>query len=259
MKQKRITLKDIARECNCSVATVSYVLNDVKDQKISEEKRTKILQMVNLYGYRVNLNAKSLITGDVLTHTILFLYSPNTFSLYQAEVLSILNSISSKLEDKQFNLAVSSDITPKKYQNVDAVICFNISTDEFKNIANLNYVPLIALDTVLEDPIFYKIKNNINNLAKDKHYVSLKYNDQIKALFKGYDITFIDSYDDIRLLNRDKSYIVLQKCLFNYLKSIDYSVELNDFNNDVKIDKLISVILDLIKQVESTDNNEIII
>lgn len=42
----KVTIKDIAREAGVSVATVSYVLNQRNDQKISEETRNKVLHII---------------------------------------------------------------------------------------------------------------------------------------------------------------------------------------------------------------------
>jgi DNA-binding LacI/PurR family transcriptional regulator len=47
MKTK-ITIKDIAREAGVSIATVSYVLNNKTEERISEETRKKVLQIINL-------------------------------------------------------------------------------------------------------------------------------------------------------------------------------------------------------------------
>lgn len=46
MMTSKITIKDIAREAGVSVATVSYVLNQRNDQKISEETRNKVLRYI---------------------------------------------------------------------------------------------------------------------------------------------------------------------------------------------------------------------
>ncbi|QKG77807.1 HTH-type transcriptional regulator DegA [Streptococcus canis] len=50
----KITIKDIAREVGISVTTVSYVLNQRNDQKISEETCNKVLHISNLLNYTPN-------------------------------------------------------------------------------------------------------------------------------------------------------------------------------------------------------------
>ncbi|EIQ82157.1 LacI family DNA-binding transcriptional regulator [Streptococcus canis] len=55
-----ITIKDIAREVEISVTTVSYVLHQRNDQKISEETRNKALHISNLLNYTPNQAARSL-------------------------------------------------------------------------------------------------------------------------------------------------------------------------------------------------------
>ena len=42
---KGITAKDIARECNVSQATVSYVVNNTAGKRVSEAKRQEILEL----------------------------------------------------------------------------------------------------------------------------------------------------------------------------------------------------------------------
>ncbi|HGA1267604.1 TPA: LacI family DNA-binding transcriptional regulator, partial [Streptococcus suis] len=59
---KKITIKDVAREAGVSVATVSYIINNREDQKISPETRNKVLQIINLLDYTPNQAAKSLVT-----------------------------------------------------------------------------------------------------------------------------------------------------------------------------------------------------
>jgi LacI family transcriptional regulator len=55
---KKITIKDIARKADVSVATVSYVLND--NRYVSPELRSRVEEAIQELGYRPNLVARSL-------------------------------------------------------------------------------------------------------------------------------------------------------------------------------------------------------
>ncbi|MBP3813912.1 MAG: LacI family DNA-binding transcriptional regulator, partial [Butyrivibrio sp.] len=53
-----ITLKEIAKECGVSTATVSNVLNNKKN--VSDEIRQKVLDVVKERGYKLNYVAQGL-------------------------------------------------------------------------------------------------------------------------------------------------------------------------------------------------------
>ncbi len=55
---KKITIKDIAKKADVSVATVSYVLND--NRYVSPELRSRVEEAIEELGYRPNLVARSL-------------------------------------------------------------------------------------------------------------------------------------------------------------------------------------------------------
>lgn len=61
--KNNITIKDVAREAGVSVATVSYVINERNDKRISDKTRKKVLQVINLLGYTPNQSAKALATS----------------------------------------------------------------------------------------------------------------------------------------------------------------------------------------------------
>ncbi|MEL7647456.1 MAG: LacI family DNA-binding transcriptional regulator [Sedimentibacter sp.] len=63
----KITIKEIAKEANVSIATVSMVINK-KDENITEATRNRVLDVVKKYNYIPNAMAGSLVTQR--THII---------------------------------------------------------------------------------------------------------------------------------------------------------------------------------------------
>lgn len=57
--KKKATIRDVARESGCSIATVSRVINDV-NMYYSQETRDKVMEAVQKLNYTPNLNAKGL-------------------------------------------------------------------------------------------------------------------------------------------------------------------------------------------------------
>lgn len=62
---KNITIKDLAKELNVSIATISRALND--DKNIKPETKSKILAAVEKYGYMRNPIARNLQSGRTNT------------------------------------------------------------------------------------------------------------------------------------------------------------------------------------------------
>lgn len=56
-------MSDVARRAGVSQATVSYVLNDVTTQSISDETRRLVLSAAEELDYRPNIAARDLVTG----------------------------------------------------------------------------------------------------------------------------------------------------------------------------------------------------
>jgi LacI family transcriptional regulator len=67
MRQKRITLKDIARETGVHVSTVSRALDPVESKSITEEVASRIQAAADALGYRPNRIAAGLRTNRTMT------------------------------------------------------------------------------------------------------------------------------------------------------------------------------------------------
>ena len=57
-KKRSISIKEIAKLANVSVATVSRVINN--NGRFSEDTRKKVQYIIDKYGYTTNMAAKSL-------------------------------------------------------------------------------------------------------------------------------------------------------------------------------------------------------
>jgi len=60
-KSSRPTLKDIAREANLSLSTISLVLRDPKTNRVSSATRKRVVEIAKRFNYRPNLMARSLV------------------------------------------------------------------------------------------------------------------------------------------------------------------------------------------------------
>jgi DNA-binding LacI/PurR family transcriptional regulator len=61
--RSRITIKDVAKAANVSVATVSYVINGI-NHMVSEDTRERILQLIEDMGYVPNMTARALVKNE---------------------------------------------------------------------------------------------------------------------------------------------------------------------------------------------------
>ena len=102
MKEKKVTIKDIAREAGVSIATVSYIINNRKDQQISPETKNKVLQVINLLNYTPNKAAKSLVTKQ--TQTIALYCAQANSVLEKAEQLNFIQHLVAYFHTKNYNL-----------------------------------------------------------------------------------------------------------------------------------------------------------
>lgn len=155
--QKRPTNKDVAKMAGVSVATVSYVINGVKDKHVSEATRKKVLHAINFLNYSPNPHAVRLSNNSIL-NTVAVRTSPKTNFLQEIEMLFFLKYLNNAISqtNHSFKLSYLPDKSAVQI-NADACICIDFSREDFYALSNENFIPIIAVDCLLNDPVFYQV------------------------------------------------------------------------------------------------------
>src|SRR5690349_20216204 len=84
---RKVSMKDIAKEVGVSTALVSYVLNNLKEGRISKEIAQKIREVAQRLNYRPNQIAKSLKTSKTFTIGLIVADISNPFSSTLARIV----------------------------------------------------------------------------------------------------------------------------------------------------------------------------
>lgn len=201
---KNVTIHDVAREAGVSSATVSYIINNRSDQSISEDTKRKVWHVINMLNYKPSIFAKSLRSAPESKLIAICTNSSNTLNC--AEFFHILNSLSDSL-DSNYSLVYTKD-PYKRFSNTDVIIAYNISKTAFYEIGNNNFIPLIAIDSLIDDKLFFQINTNFASLKaevydffkEDYLFVSITPNDaslkdKIEKTFAN--VLFVDEYKDL--------------------------------------------------------------
>lgn len=167
--EKKVTVKDVAREAGVSVATVSYIMNNRTDQKISEATRKKVLQIANLLNYTPSSVAKSLATGRNSIIGISYSMDDATPSR-NLEISNFINLLIERLNRLKYDVIfMPVKTTPDSgsiNRNIDAIIAIDLSNKDFVSLADNCFVPVISVDMIINDSLFYQIYSDIPQLIE---------------------------------------------------------------------------------------------
>lgn len=206
---KKITIRDIAKQAGVSIATVSYVINNRTDQRISDETKKKVLQIINLLDYKPNSSAQSLATSK--TWNIALYLRPETSFCKRVEQSLLMEALVATLHDYNYHLLLPSNLDFNNLNYADAILCYDTPIDYFLQIGDNNYVPLIAIDTLINIPLFFQVCTDYVRIKQCalEHYQENPFtyvcltpnNDNLESLIRNTfeNVLFIHDYSDLHL------------------------------------------------------------
>ena len=236
--KNNITIKDVAREAGVSVATVSYVINERNDKRISDKTRKKVLQVINLLGYTPNQSAKALATNR--SGMVALYVTPDFSTLKNAEQLHFINFLSSFL-------------------------CYDVSLEYFLQIGDNNFAPLIALDCMINDPLFFQVNSDYEKMAQQacayfhsEDYAlllletpNLERKEYLKPLFQN--IVYVKDFADISALP-NQNFLVVEQTLYDCFKDHTKVCYLPTLTTE-KAEVLFSCMENAIKRIPIKEHN----
>ena len=153
-------MKDIAKQCNVSVASVSKALNGYSD--ISEETRQLILKTASEMGYLPNSSARALKTRRSYNLGVLFVDEAMS-GLTHDYFNHVLESFKRTAESRGYDITFTSgNLSGQhlsyyehcRYRGVDGVViaCINFFTEEVQRLVQ-SEIPVVTIDHVLMEEL----------------------------------------------------------------------------------------------------------
>lgn len=235
----RVRLIDIAKEAGVSVATVSYVLNNVPNQKVSDETRLKVMQIANLHNYKKNNIAEALVKGQ--TKCVGIYAAKYDFSIINADIYQLINMLGAKfLENGYYTIVLSSPYNTS-INYIDAIVCISLSDEDFITVSKANTIPVIAVDCIRHIPWTFEICHTYKNVKDDlllNEYVLFCYKYNSNGLNKlisqnNNNVKFVSNFLQLENLTSEsanKVVVASSASLLDYLLTKNIKVYKAPFN-----------------------------
>lgn len=221
-----VTIKDIAKKCDVSIATVSYVMNN--SPKVGDKTKKRILNVAKEMGYKTNTVAKSLRTNKTKTVGVIvedlndvtptIIKGINKFA-YESGFHIILDVL--KLENDIDQKSTGIDKYSKNInENIDILLG--------RQIEGLIYIGSHVRDVSnliknIDIPIVYSY-----SFTKKQENTSVIYNDKLA----GYEATehlIINNHRDIAIIGGSIDSIAFCKRFEGYKKALaDNGIKYNE-------------------------------
>jgi len=221
-----VTIYDVALEANVSPATVSRYFTN---KNVSDEKKERLVKVIEKLGYKSNLIASGLKNKKSMTIGVIV---RNTYDIFESSILIEAEKV---LKQNKYSMMLCSggdqnSSTSSKFKflidkAVDGILYFPINSTEFDEINNCvnNSIPVVILDEDIKgantDKIFVNNKKAIYDAVKKLY----NYNHRNIAIING---PVDNSVSKWRFEGYQKALTELNLVLNNnYIEFTDYSVK----------------------------------
>lgn len=169
------SIKDIARVCGVSVATVSKALNGYKD--VGETRRAQIIKTADEMGYQPNVSARALKTKR--TYNLGILFSDEAGSGLTHDYFSgILDSLKVTAEECGYDITFVNNNSFRsyyehcRYRGLEGIVaaCIDYSTPEMEELIRGN-LPVVTIDYIFEERSSV-VSDNIQGMEDLVRYVA---------------------------------------------------------------------------------------
>ena len=172
-----VSMKDIAKRCGVSVATVSKALNGQPD--IGEETRARIHAVANELGYMTNSAARALKTNRTYHLGVLFVDERRS-GLSHEYFSAVLESFKVEAESHGYDITfINHNVGGRPttylqhclYRGVDGVViaCVDFSDPRVRELVDSG-IPLVTIDHIFNNRLAV-VSDNANGLYELVHHV----------------------------------------------------------------------------------------
>ncbi|MCL2051518.1 MAG: LacI family transcriptional regulator [Lachnospiraceae bacterium] len=254
MSAKRATIKDVAKVAGVGITTVSYVINGrYKEMRISEATMKKVLQVANALNYSPNPFAAGLKT--ILARFVTVRTGISGGTLHHLEIMSLLDDLLDVMGQNGYSIIYNPSKKAEKL-SAEACVCFNMSSEEFFALGDENFIPLIAIDSIIDDPMFYQVNLDYAKAkAKADEYFNAPYDyvavasandalrNEILAVFP--ETIFVSELSEIQALRLKGNLLLTHSSLFKAFAATHRDI--NILNYDAHLAVRPQVVFDSIK------------
>ncbi|MEG1806325.1 MAG: hypothetical protein RR327_08040, partial [Clostridia bacterium] len=127
-----------------------------------------------------------------------------------------------------FNLLLVGE-NPEKITSADAILAYDIGREEFLSFGEKNFIPLVAVDSVIDHPLFFQITTDYQKLnaeakahfQKPFTFVCVKPSDNgvKKEIIDTFEnVSFIDTFSQIENI-KNENILLINKFIYENLNA----------------------------------------